>query len=252
MCRRFVFTLLVFSCAVQSPAAESARAVQRSQAAPARSGIAITVTDPQGFTLPGVRVDLLGPSERGTDTNASGQVSFAGLQVGTYRLRFSGDAVISFEREITVREGEVATVDITLTAAPPPPAPPPAPEPPPPPPVGPLGQPQTLSIVDLVEQAPISGNQPRLERLLSCSGNMRTTLVQLNGEQPNRLYDTAEVSYYVVAGEGTASMNDRDTLLEAGSFVAVPRGTAHALMRRGRRPFVMIATLSGAPCEEAR
>ena len=38
----------------------------------------------------------------------------------------------------------------------------------------------------------------------------------------------------------------------AGSFVSIPRGTAHALVRRGRRPLIVFATLSGAPCEEPR
>jgi hypothetical protein len=30
------------------------------------------------------------------------------------------------------------------------------------------------------------------------------------------------------------------------------RGTAHALVRRGRRPLIVLATLSGTPCEEPR
>ena len=47
-------------------------------------------------------------------------------------------------------------------------------------------------------------------------------------------------------------MNGRDIALGAGSFVSIPRGTAHALARRGRRPLIMLATLSGTPCEEAR
>ena len=40
--------------------------------APARSGMAITVTNPRGATLPGVRVDVLGASDRNGDTNESG------------------------------------------------------------------------------------------------------------------------------------------------------------------------------------
>ncbi|MBI4264184.1 MAG: carboxypeptidase regulatory-like domain-containing protein [Acidobacteria bacterium] len=227
---------------------------QRGQAAPARSGMAVTVTDPAGATLAGVRVEILGPSDRSAETTASGQVSFPGLQAGTYRLRFSGEDVIRFEREITIRTGQVADVDVTLNPAPPPPEPPPPPppEPPPPPPVGPAGQPQTLSIVDLVERELIPSNQPRRETLVACSGNTRTTLVQLNQDQPERLYDTAEISYYVVAGEGAVRVDARDTALAAGSLVSLPRGTAHSLVRRGRRPLILLVTLSGAPCEDAR
>jgi mannose-6-phosphate isomerase-like protein (cupin superfamily) len=112
--------------------------------------------------------------------------------------------------------------------------------------------PRTLSIVGLLEKELIPGNQPRRETLVSCSGNTRTTLVQLNQDQPERLYDTAEVTYYVVAGEGAVRLEGRDTALTAGAFVSIPRGTGHGLVRRGRRPLIVLTTLSGAPCEEGR
>jgi hypothetical protein len=47
-------------------------------------------------------------------------------------------------------------------------------------------------------------------------------------------------------------MDARDTALGAGSLVSLPRGTPHALARRGRRPLILLVTLSGVPCEEAR
>jgi len=98
----------------------------------------------------------------------------------------------------------------------------------------------------------IQGNQPRKDTLVSCSGNTRSTLVQLNQDQPQRLYDNAEVTYYVVAGEGALKMDGREIALEAGGFVSIPRGTGHAIGRRGRRPLILLATLSGTPCEQAR
>ena len=98
----------------------------------------------------------------------------------------------------------------------------------------------------------ISSDQPRRDTLVSCSGNTRSTLVQLNQDQPERLYDTADVTYYVVAGEGEVRMNGGDTALNAGSFVSIPRGTAHALVHRGRRPLIVLVTLGGTPCEEPR
>jgi mannose-6-phosphate isomerase-like protein (cupin superfamily) len=227
---------------------------RRAQAAPARGGMAFTVTDTLGRTLAGVHVEALGASDRSGDSNASGQVNFTGMQAGAYRVRFSGDPVITYEREVTIRSGRVTNVDITLNAAPPPPAPPPAPEPPAPvaAPVGPAGRPQTLSIVDLVERDLIGGNQARRDTLVACSGNMRTTLMQLNQDQEERQYDSAEIAYYVVAGEGTLKIGGRDTTLAASSLVALPRGTAHSVARRGRRPLIMLVTLSGAPCEEPR
>jgi mannose-6-phosphate isomerase-like protein (cupin superfamily) len=106
--------------------------------------------------------------------------------------------------------------------------------------------------VDLIERELIPNNQARRDTLVSCSGNTRSTLVQLNQDQPQRLYDTAEVTYYVVAGEGTVKMDGRDIPVVAGTFVSIPRGTAHAIGRRGRRPLILLATLSGTPCEQAR
>ena len=83
---------------------------------------------------PGVRIAAEGPTQRGGETNGSGQANFPGLQGGVYRLRFDGDAVVSFEKEVTVRGGQVLAVDVMLNpakkAAPPPPAPVAAPPPP--------------------------------------------------------------------------------------------------------------------------
>jgi hypothetical protein len=227
----------------------------RQKAASARSGMAITVTDARGGTLPGVTVDVTGPTPRHGTTDASGQINFPGLQAGTYRLRFSGDTVTAFEREVVVRAGAISDLDIVLNPAPPPkvvtaPAPPP-PEPAAPE-VGPAGEPQVISIVDLIERELISGNTPRKDTLVSCSGNTRTTLVQLNQPQASRVYEGAELVYYVVAGEGTVTLADRETPLVAGGYVAVPRGAAHSLARRGRRPLVLLSVLSGEPCEAAR
>ena len=222
--------------------------------APARAGMAITVTDPLGATLPGVHVKVLGASDRGGDTNTSGQISFTGMQAGTYRVQFSGDDVVSFEKEIVLRAGQTATVDVALNAATPPPEPLPPPEPvaPPTPPVGPAGEPRTLSIVDLIEKELVASDQPSRYTLVSCSGNTRSTLVQLNQDQPRRLYDTADITYYVIAGAGAVRIGESDTALSAGGFVSTPRGTSHSLLLRGRRPLMVLATLSGTPCEEPR
>jgi len=217
----------------------------------------MTVTNTQGTALSGVHVEVLGTSDRSGDTNSTGQLSLTAMQAGTYRLRFSGDQVVTFEKEVVLRAGQITNLDVALNIAarrPEPPPPPPAPEPAAPvkEPVGPVGEPRTLSIVEMIERELIPGNQPRRDSIVSCSGNARSTLVQLNQDQAERLYDAADVTYYVIAGEGTAKMNGRDSMLVAGSFVSVPRGTPHSLARRGRRPLIMLTTVSGTPCEEAR
>ena len=245
---------------VQAPAASApAPAAPRRPAAPAapasRSGIAITVTDGHGTPTADVHVAISGTSDREGTTDGSGQVNFVGMQPGTYRVRFDGPKVISFEREVAVRANQPTVVDVALTPAPPPP-PPPAPAPPPAPvaaapKVGPAGTPQVLSVVDLAERQ-LGGNQPRRETLVSCSGNTRTTLVLLNQDQAERLYDSAEIEYYVVAGQGTVRVGGRETPLAAGVFVSLPRNTSHSLVRRGNRALILLVTLSGEPCEEAK
>ena len=83
--------------------------------------MAITITNPQGGTLSGINVELMGATARSGVSNDSGQMNFPGLQAGTYRLRFSGNEVITLERDVTLRAGEIADVDVTLNPAPPPP-----------------------------------------------------------------------------------------------------------------------------------
>lgn len=228
-------------------------APRRAAPAASRAGIAITVTDPRGLPIEGVRVTISGPSDRNGETDGSGQVNFVGMQPGTYRAHFEGNKVVSFEREVGVRPGNPTVIEVMLNPAPPPPPPPPPPpvEKAPAAVVGPPGMPQILSIVDLAERQ-LSGNQPRRETLVSCSGNTRTTLVLLNQDQPERLYDGAETEYYVVAGQGAVRLNGRDTPVAAGSYVSIPRKTGHTLLRRGNRPLILLSVLSGEPCEEAK
>jgi mannose-6-phosphate isomerase-like protein (cupin superfamily) len=239
-----------------APRPPARRPAAPSAAVTARTGLAIVVTNPQGTPLSGIRISLTGPSDRSGTTDTMGQLRVTGLQMGTYRLRFAGDEVVTFEREVAVRSGQTSDIDVTLTAAPPPPAPPPPPPPPPAaapePRVGPAGQPQAPSLVDYLDRNLIRNNEPRKETLVSCSGNTRTMLVQMNQDQPRRVYDGAEVTYYVIAGEGSAKFDARETPLAAGTFVSVPRDTGHELLRRGRRPLIVLAQINGEPCDEAK
>jgi hypothetical protein len=239
----------------QKPPA-TAKPAQSTRRQPAgRSGIALTVTDMRGTTIPGVHVDVAGPTARMGETDSGGQVNFPGLQAGTYKLRFTGDPVITFEKEVTLRAGQVANFDVSLSEAPPKPEPPPpaatAAPPPPATAVGPVGQPQALSVPDVLEEEYI-GRQPRRESLLSCSGNTRTTMIQLNEPQPERLYSDADAVYYVIGGEGNAVIDGKELRLATNGFVSVPRETAHSFERRGNRPLILLAVLSGSPCETAK
>jgi len=220
----------------------------------ARSGMAITVTSPQGATLSGVNVAIMGPTERSGETNGGGQVNFPGLQAGTYRLRFSGDKVTAFEKEVVVRAGQVSDVDVSLTPAPEPKVivqPAPALPPGPTTAAGPKGQPVTYAIIDLLEKEFV-GKQPRRETLLSCSGNERAAMIQLNESMPERLYENADAIYYVLGGEGTLMLNGKEMKLGLNGFASVPRGTSHSFSKRGNRLLVLLSVPSGEACEEPR
>lgn len=217
----------------------------------------ITATDPKGATLRGIHVSVTGPLTREADTDSNGTVRFTGMRAGTYRLRFTDDAVVTFEREVVMTANRSADVDVTLNPAEPKAAPPPPPPPAPAPvvvpaPVGPAGQPRTLSIVDLAERELIGRNQQRRDTLVSCSGNTRTMLVQLNQEQTQRLYEGAETLLYVVAGEGAVKLNGRDNVLAPGGFVSVPRNIPYSLTRRGNRPLILMSIHAGEPCEQGQ
>ena len=158
----------------------------------------------------------MGPTERGGETDASGQVNFPGLQAGTYRLRFSGDKVTTFEKEVVVRAraglgcGRVAQPGTGAKGD------------------HAAGTSQRLrrrsrGRVPRASRSPTrsvicsrkssSGKQPRRETLLSCSGNERAAMIQLNEPMPERLYENADAIYYVLGGEGTLMVNGKETTL---------------------------------------
>lgn len=222
--------------------------------------MALAVTNARGIPLQGITVQVSGPVEREGVTDASGMVRFLGLRVGTYRARFSGDEVTTLEKEVVVvRPGVSAEADAVLTPAPPPKVVEvPAPVPPPPAPVaaqapvGPVGTPQVASLVEVWEAERMPRGQSRLETLLACSGNTRSTLVQLNGDQPQRLYEKADSLLYTVAGEATIGMSGRELTLAPGGFASIPRGVAFLLKRKGNKPFIALSVLAGEPCEQAK
>ncbi len=226
----------------------------RQPAAGALGGFAITVTDVQGTPFEDVTVEMTGVSSESGKTNSAGQLSFPRLRGGTYRLRFTGPGVVAFEREVTLKAGDIMKVPVTLTAAEPPKPVAAAPPPPPPPPaapvVGPSGNPQIGSVLKLAENE--RRTKERREILLSCSGNTRNMLLVLVGEQSQRVYDSAESTFYVLEGQGGAQVGGLMSQIGPGSFVSVPRGTPFTLARQGNRPLALIWTRSGEPCEKAR
>ena len=211
------------------------------------------ITDPSGAAVEGVTVTLTGPVDREATSPLSGPTRVQGLRAGTYRVRFAKDGFITFEKELTWRAGTAAPeIAVTLHPAPEPPAPAPAPAPatvePAPPKLPPPGTPKTMPLIDFIEKNLISGKEPHKENLIGCSGVGQSLLWQIRDPWTDRQHDSADVSVYVIAGEGTLRLGDRDVSVTNGSFAVVPRGTSYGFTRRGRNPLIVLAVLAGAPC----
>jgi mannose-6-phosphate isomerase-like protein (cupin superfamily) len=208
----------------------------------------VTVTDSTGQPLPGTAVTMTGPVERTGRTAANGSVHFAGLRAGVYRVRFEHEGFIAFEREVNVPGTQAEEIGATLTAAPPPPAPEPAPPAPVSSTTAPAGEPRALVLVDFIEKNLVSGKDPKREDQLGCTASARTMLVQLRDNSPEQATNDADEVLYVIAGEGTLRLGNRDVPVQSSSVAVVPRGTARGLMRKGRNPLIVLSVISGPPC----
>ena len=234
------------------PAAPPAQIVTR----PAPLAMTVHVTDVTGAPVAGVAVSATGPVTREGVTALDGAVKFATIRTGGYRLRFAREGFITLERDVTVRAGQSAQIDVTLSAAPPPPPPPappepvkpPAPEPAPQPPP-PIGEPKTVSVPAFVELNFIGGRAARKDSRLACVGTGAATLLQLREALVEQLHDATDEWLYVVAGEGALRVNDKEERLSAGTFSVVPRTMKHAIVPRGRNPLILISILTGEACQ---
>jgi hypothetical protein len=203
-----------------------------------------------------VTVTVMGPVDREVKSPASGPTRIEGLRAGTYRVRFTREGFITFEKEIVWRAGTAAPeLSVTLHAAPtPPPAPPPAPAPTPAkteapaPKLPPPGAAKTMSLPDFIERNFISNREPQKENLVGCSGVGQAVLWQIRDPWGGRQHQSADGMIYVIGGEGAITIGGREQSITAGSFSVVPRGTTYGFTRRGRNPLIVLAILSGAPC----
>ena len=209
----------------------------------------ITVTDLAGNPIPDVHVTLTGSLDRSGSTQTNGTVKFDGLRAGTYRLRFMKDDFMTLEREIEWRAGQPPPIlSIAMSPAPKPDAPPPpepksAPMPPP-------GKPISVSLPDYIEKNYITNTQPQKVTVVGCSGLAQNVLWQIREPWENREHAGADAMLYVIGGEGTLRLDGRDTPMQAGHFASVPRGSSYSLVRRGRNPLIIFATLVGEPCSQ--
>ena len=200
--------------------------------------------------MQGVDVRASGPLDREGTSLAGGLVRFLNLRGGDYRLRFAHSKFVLLERDVTMRPGASQTIDVMLSPAPDAPEPVAAPAPPPATAVNnaPAGEPRTVAVVDFVERNFISGRDGIKEDPLGCTASAKTTLVQVRDPLKERALPDADEVIYVVAGEGTLRLGNRDVALTATTLSVIPRGTVRGITRKGRNPLIYVSVLSGPPC----
>ena len=214
----------------------------------------VTVRDMSGTPLADVMVTVSGGGSIEERTNEAGTASLT-LADGVYRLRFEGEGFITLEREATIRAGRPREIAVSLNRAPAPPPPPAAPAPPPEAevPVATAGRsipPANVSITAFLEKNFV-GREPLKESVLGCLPEATARLLQIREPLARHAHDDVDEVLYVVAGEGALRIGEGATELAPGSLSTIPRGTPHALERRGRNPLIVLSTLAGAPCAAA-
>jgi hypothetical protein len=195
--------LLTLLQAGLAPAAPAAPATQKPRATVGNISMLLFVTDNEGRNIEGVTVTLTGPVDREMATPGGTALRMTNLRAGTYRARFTHERFITFEKEIVIRAGTAPEIAVTLNAAPPP------------------GPARTLSLLDFLEKNFISGREPQKEDLVGCSGLGQALLWQVRDPWTGRQHESADGMVYVIGGEGSIRLDDRDVPLAAGSFAVV-------------------------------
>jgi hypothetical protein len=239
----------------QPPAQPPAKTQPRRAPAPpvtATSTLQVRVTDLAGAPIGGAQVVAEGPLRRAGTTAPDGTLTIRTMANGTYRVRAEGEGYVAFEKEVVLRGTAAPPVlDLALTEAPapePPPAPPvTAPEPAPAAPAAVAGRPRSLSIPDLAEQS-LGGRDPVRTVAIGCSGLSRTQLIVVRESQTSGVRPDEDEMLYLVAGEATLKLGDKEQSVTPGWFSIVPRGTARSVTRKGRNPAIFLSTVSGQPC----
>jgi mannose-6-phosphate isomerase-like protein (cupin superfamily) len=211
----------------------------------------VGAVDGTGAPVPGAHVIVSGPVDRDAETREDGTIRLLRMRTGAYRVRVEHVRFITLERDVTLRAGQPQTVEMTLSEAPPPPAEPEEPEEPAPPAQddAPPGEPRSLLVTDFIEKNFI-GRDPTREDELGCTASARTRLIQLREALPEQSSADSDEVLYVIAGEGTLRLGNRDVALQSSALAIVPRGTVRAITRKGRNPLIVLSVVSGRACTE--
>jgi len=226
------------------------RSTSSKPAATATTAVRLTVRDSAGNPVGDARVTLSGDSSGELTTGGAGTAILPELKDGTYRVHVEHAGFVPFEREFVLQRGSPKAIDLTLTAAPPPPAPPPPPPAAKPKALPPPGSPVSLSVVDYLDRNFI-GKEPSTESVVACAPMETVRVLQIRESVASHAHADVDEVLYVVAGEGTAHLDEQSVGLKPGVLLLVPRTRSHSLERRGKNPLMLLSTLAGAPCHEA-
>jgi mannose-6-phosphate isomerase-like protein (cupin superfamily) len=213
----------------------------------ARSGpvtFAVVVTEPSGVRVTDVKVTVTGPVQRSARTEG-GRIVFENLPAGDYRFRFERNGFVAFERDVTGRGSAPIPVNVTLTRV----AVPATPIAPVPPlkdrPVE--GRFVVLDMPAFIEKNYV-GRAAGKTTPLGCGAGGTATLFQINEPISQHAHPDADEFIYVIAGQGTAHVGERQESLGAGVFMMIPRAAAHMITAGPKRPLVFISTRAGEKC----
>ena len=207
---------------------------------------AISVADPAGTPIPNVLVTVEGPASRSTRTEG-GRIAIEELPLGRYTVRFEQAGFITVERDLNATAGKPIEMKITLKPLPAPPPPPPTPVPEAPRKSTIDAKPAVFDVPGVIEKEFV-GRAAGKTTALACGNDGNATLIQLNQPLQQHAHDDADEFIYVVAGEGSASIQGTTQKLKAGTLLFVPRGTSHGLTVAGRNPLIVLSTRAGGGC----
>lgn len=103
-----------------------------------------------------------------------------------------------------------------------------------------------MSVGDLL--VALNGKDPNKSDEVGCTASARTTLLQIPNELEDKAAPDADEVLYVVGGQGSLRLGNKDVQLETGSLAVVPRGTVRGLTRKGKKPLIVLSVVSGPPC----
>jgi hypothetical protein len=112
------------------------------------------------------------------------------------------------------------------------------------------GPPRILSIPDMAERS-LSGRDPVKTIPIGCSGLSNAQLVLVRESLSGVMHPDEDVMMYLVAGEASLKLGDKQQELTPGWFSVVPRGMTHTVTRKGRNPAILLSVFSGQPCDVA-